>query len=130
MSFDWREYKNLAQWLHDNAAVPNCSAEACYRTAISRAYYAAFQCAMDFAVEKENFPESGSGDDHGRLLAHFKKKGGARGRIYLSLDRLRDNRLQADYEGELTTGDPRKTSELSMSEAKKLFDTLDKLRST
>lgn len=126
MSFDWREYKNVAQWIHDNAVVSHLSEEACCRTAMSRAYYAAFQCVMGYAVERESFSESGRSDDHGRLLAHFRGKGGSRARIYTSLERLRDNRLLADYSSELM-GDPRKSSESSILEAQKVFDTLDRM---
>lgn len=127
MSFDWREYKRVAQWLHDNAPVLLSSEEACYRTAISRAYYSAFQCVMDYAVEREGFPKKEKGDDHTNLLKHFEKYGkGPRRIIYLSLDRLHDNRLHADYKERLM-GDPKKTSELSILEAKKVFDALDRL---
>lgn len=128
MNFDWREYEKAAQWIYDNATVSNCSEEACYRTAISRAYYAAFHGVMDYAVERENFPKKKGGDDHTGLLRHFKKYGtGPRRIIYIALDRLHDNRLQADYDNELT-GDPRKTSESSLIEAKKVFDALARLR--
>jgi uncharacterized protein (UPF0332 family) len=41
MTFDWREYLTLAENLYTNSHnFPN--QEACFRVAISRAYYAAF----------------------------------------------------------------------------------------
>jgi len=127
MTFDWQEYIALAQWLCDNARVPNCSEEASYRAAISRAYYAAFQCVLNFAVEKDNFQPKGGGDDHGRLLKHFALRGkGPRRRIYVALDRMRDNRRQADYEADLL-GDPKKVADYVLRDAKAVFDALDQL---
>lgn len=126
MSFDWREYEKVAHWIHDNAVASNCAEEACYRTAMSRSYYAAFQCVMDFVVERDSFSKKEGGDDHGGLLAHLKKRGGARARIHLYLDRLRDNRLQADYE-KIFEGDPRRQSEVSLANVKTILETLDKM---
>lgn len=129
MNFDWREYEKAAQWIYDNATVSNCSEEACYRTAISRVYYAAFQCVLNFAKEKDNFLPKGSGDDHGRLLKHFASSGkGPRRRIYLSLDRIRDNRRQADYDSALMSN-PQGLAHATLLDAKNIFDALEQIKS-
>jgi uncharacterized protein (UPF0332 family) len=49
MTFDWREYLTLAENLCTNShTFPN--QEACFRVAISRAYYAAFCTARNYST--------------------------------------------------------------------------------
>jgi len=50
--FDWKEYLNLAEQL-TRVTIDTVSDEACLRTAVSRAYYAAFHIANDFAKNKD-----------------------------------------------------------------------------
>lgn len=126
MIFDWREYETLAKWLYENASMPG-STEASYRAAASRAYYAAFQCAMDFAI-KEGFEPENDGVDHGNLLKHFRaQRSVVRDRIHTSLHRMRDNRNQADYDSELMSK-PQALADSTLNEAKKLFDALEQLK--
>ena len=48
MNFNWREYLTLSEGLK---AQPNLlgTPEASFRSAASRAYYAAYQCALEYA---------------------------------------------------------------------------------
>jgi len=52
VSFDWEQYYDLAEWLlkHPGTAAPQ---EASLRSAVSRAYYAAFCPARNFARDQE-----------------------------------------------------------------------------
>jgi hypothetical protein len=66
--------------------------EAVYRSVVSRAYYAAFGHAHDFAVQWLRFlprtkPEERS-QDHGRLQGHFKSR--RRWNVAKNLGHLRD----------------------------------------
>ena len=68
----------LAQWLKTNT-LPGISQEAVFRCAISRAYYAAFGHAFDYATSYLAFSPRNDVDDHGRLRAHLKQKKAAKG---------------------------------------------------
>jgi hypothetical protein len=48
MAFDWREYLVLARWLQTNTP-PGMTEEGARRCAVSRAYYAAFCYARNYA---------------------------------------------------------------------------------
>lgn len=97
MSFDWTDFLALAEALESAPDLPG-PPEAALRSAVSRAYYAAFHCAMNVASE-EGFDPSGSGSDHRNVPLHFRrhKTNDTRCKIALELDRLRDNRRKADY---------------------------------
>jgi hypothetical protein len=62
MSFNWIDYLTFATALVNNPETPGPS-EAALRSAISRAYYAAFRSALEFATSEGYHPRS-SGDDH------------------------------------------------------------------
>lgn len=96
MSFDWKEYLNLARFL---AAEPGISfdQEAASRSAVSRAYYAAFCHARNYARDRHGFSPKGDPSDHPEVRTHFKKRAGFQ-KIALGLDRLRQRRNMADYE--------------------------------
>ena len=101
MNFDWRDYLTLAE---RSTAEPNIwnVPEAVFRSAASRAYYAAFQCATQRAIQ-EGFIPSYRGDDHILVPKHFREHQPTqeRKKIALDLDRLRDHRHQADYKSDL-----------------------------
>ena len=104
MSFAWNEYLSLAQELSAR------SEEACLRSAVSRAYYAAFHTARDYILRRhpaEHLP--GGPDDHGKVWRVLETSGrlGARmGRLGKDLRRWRN---QADYDMEVA-GLPRLTA--------------------
>jgi uncharacterized protein (UPF0332 family) len=97
MSFDWSEFLKLADELLKNPNSPGPK-EASLRSATSRAYYAAFCCARNFARDNENFTPYNNAQDHREIRNHFRQRGGrVRRKIATDLNRLRDNRNKADY---------------------------------
>lgn len=94
MNFTWDEYLSLASAL---AQLPNLgvSDEALMRCAISRAYYAAFCHARNYARDRHGLALRYTGDDHFLVKNHFANRR-ARG-VAMKLDRLRDLRNQCDY---------------------------------
>ena len=102
MSFDWTEFLTLAEALQSDPNSPG-PPEATLRSAASRAYYAAFNCALGFAC-REGFVPKKSGFDHQRIQTYFttfKPPDPTRGKIGKELNRLCDHRRRADYEDTL-----------------------------
>jgi hypothetical protein len=120
MAFDWRDYLKLAQWLQANTP-PGISQEAAFRCAISRAYYAAFGHACNYATDYLGFAPRNDADDHGRLRAHLKSR--RRQKVSEALDRLRDWRNHCDYDSGYT-GDLAATLAGAISEADYIFNGL------
>jgi hypothetical protein len=99
MPFAWSDLLDLAVHLQKEAAnLP--SANACFRTALNRAYFAAYGHARSYAIRFLGFPERANADDHGRLRAHLRQK--KRARDGARLDDMRLWRNEADYEEELS----------------------------
>ena len=99
MSFDWTQFLELAKALQEDPNSPGPE-EAALRTATSRAYYAAFHVALDF-VSLEGYIPKHHGEDHHGVRKHFLDKRSsdkARRKVHNELDRLYDDRRQADYE--------------------------------
>lgn len=97
MSFDWMEYLYLAQDLSGVSPTGKVTPEAKFRTAISRAYYAAFCQACDFLRDKEglNIPSNNS---HNWVRDQFCCSGDrAKIKVGGTLERLKDLRIKADY---------------------------------
>jgi uncharacterized protein (UPF0332 family) len=98
MSFDWTGFLTLAEALHSDPNLPG-PPEAALRSAASRAYYAAFHCAVDFGCN-EGFMPKHSGEDHHKIRSHFRRfqpSNPIRGKIAIELGRLYDLRRKADY---------------------------------
>lgn len=98
MSFDWTDYLTLAKALQQDPESPG-PREASFRCAASRAYYAAFKCALNYARE-EGYPPYNSGDDHTALQRYFRQSVSSdrtRKEISVNLSRLYDHRRRADY---------------------------------
>jgi hypothetical protein len=99
MPFDWHDYLDLARWLDANTP-PGLSEEAAKRAAASRAYYAAFCYARNYATDYLRFVPRHDDTDHGRLRAHLRQR-----RRYSTADKLeslRDGRNLCDYHNDLT----------------------------
>jgi hypothetical protein len=94
MPFDWQEYLKLAEHLRDNPAGA-LNQEAAGRSAVSRAYYAVFCHARNYAQMRENFIPLGDADDHRRLFDHFERTN--KRDIARHLQQLRRWRNDADY---------------------------------
>lgn len=100
MSFDWKEYLILAQFLQGNNEVVY-SEEAARRAAVSRAYYAAFCLARNYASIKLGFDPKGRGEDHGNLISWyrvFETSNPSLSGISDNLDELRIWRNTCDYD--------------------------------
>jgi uncharacterized protein (UPF0332 family) len=72
------------------------SQEAAERSAVSRAYYAAFGCARNYAQNALGFTPQAGSEDHRRLREHFRQQGLLR--LASDLNRLRAWRNACDYE--------------------------------
>jgi hypothetical protein len=120
MAFEWKAFLDLAYDLRTRshgAANP----EAFLRTALSRAYYAAFCYARNYAQAYLKFDPRGDPDDHGRLRQHLRSK--KRGGTATRLDRLRQWRNESDYHDELSIDLPIAV-EAALAEAEYVFTSL------
>jgi uncharacterized protein (UPF0332 family) len=127
MNFDWREYLALSEKLKAN---PNLvgTPEASFRSAASRAYYAAYQCALEYA-RSEGFEDRFGDSSHKYLQKHFSERASsitAHKGISLQLNRLRDIRVKADYRSNIKYPESLASSAIGM--AKKILCYLDTLQ--
>lgn len=97
MVFDWREFLELAKDLRSSSG-PSFSAEAAKRSAVSRAYYAAFCHARNYAERYLGFRRTKTGRDHGLLRGHLGQQGPAWKEIADKLGDLHEWRKHCDYE--------------------------------
>ena len=107
MSFAWVEYLTVAEALvhHRGTLAPE---EACCRAAISRAYYAAYGAARNHARDVEGLGLVQTGDDHQRVLGHYRRAAvPSHQAIGELLFRLRQARAQADDADTLPNAVPR-----------------------
>lgn len=96
MSFDWSEYLDLAKELASVATTAN--KEAKLRSAISRAYYAAFIRARNHLRDREGQPIPRTSDAHSYVSHLFESSPDVvRQSLGGKLVRLRRFRRQADY---------------------------------
>jgi hypothetical protein len=105
MKFDWTQYKELACELTGNPG--SASLEAKQRCAISRAYYAAFCKAREHLIEVEGMQSlrNRTNDVHTYIADQFSCKPKdaytkSRNRVFINLNRLRTDRVRADYQDE------------------------------
>lgn len=72
--FDWNDYLALAKKLEKQTIL----IEACLRSSISRAYYAAYHIAFKYSLSgnlKPVFRPTGGGEDHKYLSDYYKSMG-------------------------------------------------------
>ena len=103
MSFDWRAYLILAQTLA-SADLPG-GREASFRSAVSRAYYAAFATARQHSRQRHGGVIRQSAAEHGEVATFFAARGEAGGAITAHLTRLRFLRNRADYDDDFGTSE-------------------------
>ena len=102
MSFDWTQYLFLAEELNKQAA-SSSKREAMLRSAISRAYYAAFCYSKNFLTDHKNKVIPSNPTAHELVRDIFDGYAGALElTIATNLDRLRTDRNKADYDDEVT----------------------------
>lgn len=99
MAFDWKEYLDLARYLQGHGGM-SFSQEAAFRSSVSRAYYAAFCYARNYAVNKEGFIPKKTAADHERLRLHFQNR--RKSDIADDLGDLRLWRNMCDYDDSVT----------------------------
>jgi uncharacterized protein (UPF0332 family) len=71
MAFEWREYLHIARFLVSGES--NLHEEAAYRSAVSRAYYAAFGSALRYAANSLQFDPTYEASDHGLLRERLRE---------------------------------------------------------
>ena len=127
MAFNWKDYLAFAENLQ---AAPNMPGpeEAALRSAVSRAYYAAFRAALEHG-KKNGYIATRTGEDHNKIREHFRKIQSNQKKnqdISTQLDRLHDYRRQADYENTLKTK-PENMIVYAINMAKKVFQDIEDL---
>jgi uncharacterized protein (UPF0332 family) len=131
MTFDWEDYLRLAEALlrERSRLAPE---EACLRSAISRAYYAAFASVRNFARQREGLFLGKSGSVHKSLVEHFKcSPDRVRKQVGNDLNRIRGCRASADYDDIFK--DPRgprsllDAAEASLTWAREILKTLSSI---
>jgi len=95
MSFDWKEYLYLALFLQGYGG-SSFNQEAGFRCSVSRAYYAAFCHARNYARNNRSFIPTYKSVDHRRVREHFQNLGMTE--ISSKLDDLRVWRNSCDYD--------------------------------
>jgi uncharacterized protein (UPF0332 family) len=127
MSFDWKKYLELAEYIYENSgSLPD--REACYRTSVSRAYYAAFCIASRYLRESDGKRYEG-GDAHKKVREHLQKSGNQLQRmIGNQLQELHFKRIKADYHDNIREK-PYSLASKSISEAKKIISEINELSS-
>ncbi|MBU0700611.1 HEPN domain-containing protein [bacterium] len=100
MSFDWRQYVQLAGELI-NCPDTSPIKEAYFRCAVSRAYYGMFCMLRDF-WESQNGCIYETGSIHRFVINKYKESNKSDERkIGADIDRLRHSRIAADYKSDV-----------------------------
>lgn len=124
--FWWTDYLDLADRLASGADAE----EARLRTAISRAYYAAFHVAMELIVQ-EGFRPTGTGGDHGNVWRWYREgpgTGRSRKQIAQLGFALRLDREKADYRIPFEGGRVEETAKLALTNARHIVDWVGRVR--
>ena len=103
MAFNWKEYLDLAQYLHGIIGA-NYSEESAKRPAISRAYYAAFCFARNYAHDHLGYTLTKNQSEHTELRRHYRVLGTVKSDfedIADNLDELRQWRNFCDYDDDI-----------------------------
>ena len=101
MSFNWAEYLHLAEELTEIAS-SIAGEEACLRSTISRAYYAAFIRARNY-LRHQDLDLPRNGDVHRYVRDYFDRSSNELHRMIANdLARLRISRNRADYDDIMT----------------------------
>ena len=128
MSFDWADFLKIAESLYNDPLNPGPE-EAAYRTAASRAYYAAHKSAVVFG-NTETYSTARNRKDHKGIINYFRNhsdKPTDRKKIANWLDRMRYKRGQADYDAVCPNNDPKRLAQSCLALSRNVFDLLDNL---
>ncbi|MBA4385463.1 MAG: hypothetical protein C0410_12065 [Anaerolinea sp.] len=127
MPFTWKDFLAFAENIYASPETPG-PREAALRSAASRAYYAAFQAALELGKNSGYLPTH-TGEDHHKIREHYRKFTPPQENakiISLQLDRLYDLRRQADYDN-LLKQKPEYLAYNAISMAKIVFKCLDEI---
>ena len=113
MSFDWKDYIDLAEDLLSNKK------ESYLRSSISRAYYGVFCLARNKKNYQKYRTQKGENIHWMVINAYRKSNDPLEQRIGINLDNLRRTRNDADYKGEKTIN--RKNAERVIMKAKQIL---------
>ncbi|MDE2322979.1 MAG: hypothetical protein KGL31_13920 [candidate division NC10 bacterium] len=116
MSFDWVEYLFLAHQLTGQAVNPT-DHEARLRTAVSRAYYAAFCKSRNHLRDREGSRIPHGVEAHQHVRDVFKRSNDRGWRqIGQNLDRLRIDRNKVDYDDSIAGLDAMTCADLVLAD--------------
>jgi uncharacterized protein (UPF0332 family) len=115
MPFDWREFLALARDL-GRCSSSSYSTEAASRTSVSRAYYAAFCHARNYAESKLGFQRTQRARDHRLLRDHLRNRGAPWEEISEYLEDLQKWRGQCDYDDDIQNLDVLVSSAIDTAE--------------
>jgi hypothetical protein len=125
VTFPWEEYLRLAEALVQQRET-FAHEEACCRASISRAYYALYGAARQYARERAHLRVAGRSDDHRRLIDYFQQgPSGDHQTLGHMLRRLRTARNRADYDE--TISDIVRMAETAVLRARDAFTVLHAL---
>lgn len=127
MSYDWQEYLTLAETLKARAAKLGPEV-ACYRSAASRAYYAAYHRALDLAGPTNYVPPSKKVSVHAAFRKHLIEAATSQPEpqstqllnVSKTLNRLWGFRKSADYDSKLHNT-PQDLASLSLTAARDIM---------
>lgn len=122
MPFEWQDYLSLAQELSQRQS-DDPLYEAALRSAISRAYYAAFCSARDFLRNTDTTIPL-TDESHKDVWETYRQKGKNFNAIFVNGSRLKNRRRAADYDYKLR--DLEKEIALAFADAKNVFHWLSK----
>jgi uncharacterized protein (UPF0332 family) len=122
MSFDWTHYLDLAQDLFTQA-VSSLYEDANLRSAISRAYYAAYHKARLRLLNKWGISVPADASAHTAVRREFRQKN--QRQIAVTLDRMRIDRNKADYNDSIA--DLAITARENLKRANRVISDLSKL---
>jgi len=124
MSFDWRHYLTLAEQMQAHAGeYPND--EACYRTVVSRAYYAVYCLVRNYIANVDS--RTFYSDDHQAIQSYLlRHPHRPRKRLGNQLRLLRQHRNKADYDNEIDEL-PINKARRAIVQAQRIMGTLDEI---
>jgi uncharacterized protein (UPF0332 family) len=126
-TFKWAHYLLQAKALQVDPESPDLGGlrQASFRSATSRAYYAAYNCALDFAKHEGFQPTE---DSHGEVWGYFKTGASNGDRVWIgrNLKKLYQHRKDVDYR-EAFSENPLYKAKLAVNLAEKIIKKLDVL---
>lgn len=131
--FNWREFHTIAKYLHENYEdIADITPEAAYRSAIGRAYYAAFNTARNFAKEEFEVDTSGATRESHKeiikLFNLFKNENSEYSKIAFDLNRMKEYRKSADYKKIFPKTDPNTAAKLTLKYSENVMDVLSNIQ--